>query len=260
MSRSSGSRTRCLPLPLNVPVRTPSPTSAVARRGRAPEGADRVRASASRPPEGRRVTPLGDRHDQQGWSRGVESVTSPRYVAGRQAPAPAEMLRQPIGPAGPEGTYIEVCGASRRVIRRQSPACPAVLQTQRRWWRGPGPAGTPVRGDFRALPGTLTLCRAILPFRRGGFRVLPGCFSRSSRPGTPENGRVWRRSSWQLTLGRASGVEWGGRRFASALFSIGNRNGSLSALLSGQRVGGLGWSPGARGDAVARPDEGDRHQ
>ena len=62
------------------------------------------------------------------------------------------MLREPIGPAGPEGTYIRgLRSADRRLRRRQGPAWPAALRTQRWWWRGPGPAGTPARGDFRVL-------------------------------------------------------------------------------------------------------------
>ena len=96
-------------------------------------------------------------------------------------------LREPIGPAGPEGTYLRFAERRPPVTTAASPAWPAALRTQRWWWRGPGPAGTPVLGDFR---------------------VLPPCFSRSYRPGTPEDRRARRPS-------RMAAHSWIGHRGSS---------------------------------------------
>ena len=187
MSRSSGFRIRSLRPPLNVPARTPSPTSPSCdgHNGqdhstplvRTSPRTDARRTGRTRPApfpqRWRIVPPWGNRHGQGGGNRGVEPVTSPRYVAHCQAPAPADAARTDrSGRSG--GNIFEVCGAPAGRSRRRR----ARHGRPRSEPNGGGGGGGALRG--RRFAAIFALWRAFLVLFRTASRSAGDSFSRSS--------------------------------------------------------------------------------
>ena len=172
-SRSSGFRIRSLRPPLNVTARTPSPTSPSCddHNGqdhstplvRTSPRTDARRTGRTRPapfPQRWRSCRPGETGMDRGvGTRGVEPVTSPRYVAHCQAPAPADAARTDrSGRSG--GNIFEVCGAPAGRSRRRR----ARHGRPRSKPNGGGGGGRAQRGRRFA---------AIFAFFRVVFRVLP---------------------------------------------------------------------------------------
>lgn len=204
MSRSSGFRIRSLPPPLNVPERGPSPTSPCLLRPQRSGPFHPVSARISPRTDAEGLAGPGQHPSPRRWrscrpgkpvgtggvGTGGLNLSHPRDTLPIAKHLHRPTLREPIGPAGPEGTYLRFAERRPPVTTAAGPGMAGRAPNPTVVVAGAGPCGDAGSRRFSRSDGHSWCSSGRFPvLPEIVFRVLLGCFRALPGSGPQRGGR-----------------------------------------------------------------------